>query len=83
MISAPVGIDDKRWLIVHRVASGSFTATQDDTYQLEQFDAMDSAAPRMLILTPDFKPVIMTAPDGKILLMSLRTPEPRRRAVAH
>jgi hypothetical protein len=83
VIAVPVGINDTRWLVVRRLASGSFTNTIDDPYRLEQFDGFDSAANRFSAMTVDFKPVIMTAPDGKVLVMSLRTPEPKHRAVAH
>ncbi len=83
VIAVPVGIDDTRWLIVRRVASGSFSDNGNDPYRLEQFDGFDTAAIRFSAIGADFKPVIMTAPDGKVLVMALRTPEPRRRAVAH
>lgn len=83
VIAVPVGIDDTRWLVVRRVASGSFVDTAGDPYRLEQFDGFDTAAIRFGGMGADFKPVIMTAPDGKVLVMSLRTPEPKRRAVSH
>lgn len=83
VIAVPVGIDDARWLIVRRVTSGSFTDNGDDPYRLEQFDRFDTAAIRISAIAAELKPVILTAPDGKVLVMTLRTPEPRRRAVAH
>jgi len=83
IIAVPVGMNDTRWLIVRRVASGSFSDSGNDPFRLEQFDGFDSAAFRFSGLTADFKPMIMTAPDGKVLVMSLRAPEPKRRAVAH
>jgi len=83
VIAVPVGINDTRWLIVHRVAAGAFADDGADPFHVEQFDGFDSAATRFSAMTTDFKPVIMTAPDGKVLVMSLRTPEPKRRAVTH
>src|ERR1043166_6225989 len=85
VFAVPVGMDDARWLIVRRVAGGSFTdsAAADDPFRLEQFDGFGSGAFRFSGLSTDFKPMILTAPDGKVLVMSLRLPEPKRRAVSH
>lgn len=83
VIAVPVGIDDTRWLVIRRVTSGSFGEESADPYRMEQFDGFGSAALRFAGISADFKPVILTAPDGKVLVMSLRTPEVKRRAVVH
>ena len=83
VIAVPVGMDDGRWLVIRRVASGSFDDDGSDPYRMEQFDGFNPAALRFAGLNPDFKPVILTAPDGKVLVMSLRMPDVKRRAVVH
>ena len=83
VFAVPVGIDDTRWLVVRRVASGSFSNSTDDPFRLEQFDGFPSAAFCFTGISSDFKPMIVTAPDGKVLVMSLRSAEAKRRAVSH
>lgn len=83
VFAVPVGMDDTRWLIVRRVAGGSFGDSNDDPFRLEQFDGFDSAATRFAGIATVFKPMILTAPDGKVLVMSLRTAEPKKRSVTH
>src|SRR5215467_2360257 len=39
----PVGMNDPRWLIVRRVASGSGVSPVDDTFAIEAFDDMPAA----------------------------------------
>jgi hypothetical protein len=83
VFAVPVGMDDTRWLVVRRVASGSFSDSSDDPFRLEQFDGFGSAALRFSGMSTDLRPIIVTAPDGKVIVMSLRTAEPKRRAVSH
>jgi hypothetical protein len=82
VIAVPVGMNDGRWLIVHRLAVGA-AIESGDPFSLEQFDGMTNAVQRFTALSTDHKPMLMTAPDGQVLVMSLRQPEPRRRAAAH
>jgi hypothetical protein len=82
VIAVPVGMNDGRWLVVRRFAAGA-AIDSGDTFRIEQFDGMADAVQRFTALTPDHRPMLMTAPDGQVLVMALRQPEPRRRAAAH
>lgn len=74
---------DGRWLIVRRFVSGAAIDVSGDPFHLEQFDGMARAATRLNELTPGHRPMILSAPDGQMLVISLKEPEPRRRAVGH
>ncbi|HEV7571811.1 MAG TPA: hypothetical protein VGQ21_09970 [Thermoanaerobaculia bacterium] len=83
VIALPVALDDARWLIVRRFAAGAAIDSRDDPFQLQQFAGMDGAMPHYAGLTRDRRPMLMTAPDGQVLVISLKQPEVRRRPVAH
>jgi len=82
VIAIPVGMNDGRWLIVRRFAAGG-AIDSGDTFRVEQFDGIADAVQRFNSFTADHRPMLMTAPDGQVLVMTLRQPEPRRRAAAH
>jgi hypothetical protein len=82
VIAVPVGLNDGRWLIVHRLAAGA-AIDSGDPFALEQFDGMSDAVQRFSEFGSDHKPMLMTAPDGHVLVMALRQVEPRRRAATH
>lgn len=77
----PVAENDHRWLIVKRLTAG--TASQlppaDDPFQIEAFDNMTVASSRYLGMPSEQRPMLMTAPDGHVLVLSLKTAEPRHR----
>jgi len=83
VIAVPVAMDDSRWLIVRRFVAGSAIDVSDDPFQLRQFDAMEGAVAHYAGLTYDRRPMLFTAPDGQVLVISLKQAEPRRRAVSH
>lgn len=83
VIAVPVAMDDVRWLVVRRQAGGAVADSGTDPFQLEQFDKMGQALARFNTFEADHKPLLMTAPDGQVLVIALRTPEQRRRAAKH
>lgn len=82
VIAVPVGMSDGRWLIVRRLAAGA-AIDSGDPFRLEQFDGMTDAVQRFSAFASDHKPMLMTAPDGHVLVMALRQAEPRKRAATH
>lgn len=67
-----------------RVVAGSVTDSGNDPYLLESFDTANDAMIRYGALNVDSRPMMITAPDGKVLVLSLRKPEAgRRRAAGH
>jgi hypothetical protein len=80
----PVGMRDHRWVVLQRVVAGSYTDDGSDPYQVEQFDGISVATARVASIADDHRPMIMTAPDGAFLVLSLkRAPDPRTRTVGH
>jgi hypothetical protein len=84
VIAMPVAIGDARWLIVRRFTAGGAINASDDPFSLKQFDGMSAAVDHYRTFTADQRPMLLTAPDGQVLVIGLRQPEvARRRAVAH
>jgi hypothetical protein len=86
VIAMPVGMADGRWLVIRRFAAGSAVQDQNDPFQLAQFDHMNTAVDHYTAMTTDMRPQLMTAPDGQILVMALKTPDQsigRHRSVQH
>jgi hypothetical protein len=80
VIAMPVSLDDARWMIVRRFAAGSAVDSAGDPFRLEQFDGMAAAVAHFSAIDRDHWPMLMTAPDGQVLVISLRAPAPKRRA---
>jgi len=82
--SLPVGTTDRRWVILQRVVAGAYIDDGSDPYQVERFDHVALATARMAAIENDHRPMIMTAPDGALLVISLKhAPGPRTRPVDH
>lgn len=83
VFALPVSMNDGRWVIVQRFTAGSAINVTNDPFELTQFDGMDGAVARFSAAGHDRHPLLMTAPDGQVLVIALKQPEPRRRAVPH
>jgi hypothetical protein len=83
VLAIPVALTDARWLMVRRIAAGAFIDNAGDPFQLQQFDGMKDAVTRYSEFTSDHKPLLLTAPDGQVLVLALKNPEPKRRAAIH
>jgi hypothetical protein len=82
--SIPVGTADPRWVVLQRVVAGGYIDDGSDPYQVETFDGVALATARMGAIDNDHRPMIMTAPDGAFLVLSLKhAPAPRTRRVDH
>src|SRR5436305_7541467 len=62
VIAIPVGMNDGRWLVVRRLASGAAAVDPADPFQLEQFDGMADGAARFAAIPHDSSPALTTAP---------------------
>jgi hypothetical protein len=79
IFAVPIGIDDGRWLVVRRVAAGSAIADPAEPFQIEQFDGMSDGAAHFCTIARDAKPVLLTTPDGRVLVISLKASIATRR----
>ncbi len=82
VLSMPTGSDDYKWVVVKRIVSGSAIVSPDAPYKIDAFDAMDGAFSRFAIVSKDLQPMMLTVPDGKVLLISRSAPE-KHRSVGH
>jgi hypothetical protein len=83
VMAIPCGMDNPHWLVLRRIAAGSAIDVGTDPFELRQFDEMDSAVTHYATLTRERLPMMLTAPDGQVLVLSLKQGEPRKRAAAH
>jgi len=83
VMAIPIGLDNPRWLVLRRIAAGSAIEVSTDPYEIRQFDGVDGAVTHYTTLTHDRLPMMLTAPDGQVLVISLKQAEPRKRAAAH
>jgi len=76
-------MDDVRWLIVRRSATGSAIDDPQDPFALTQFAAMSDAVDHFNTIGGDMKKRLMSAPDGRVLVIALKKadqPPARRHA---
>lgn len=78
----PVAMKDARWLVLRRLTAGAAVDASNDPFWLQQFDGMQGAINSYAKLTYDLHPMMMTAPDGQVLVIALKQAESRRRAAA-
>ncbi|MEA2163627.1 MAG: hypothetical protein QOK37_1754 [Thermoanaerobaculia bacterium] len=83
IFAVPIGMEDGRWLVVRRVAAGAAITDPAEPFQIEQFDGMNDGAGRFRTIPRDGKPVLLTTPDGRVLVLSLKAAGARRHATAH
>lgn len=81
--AVPVGINDNRWLVVRRVPSGTGVIATDDPFEIHAFDDMPTASARFLGMPRTAQPMLMTAPDGSVLVIGLRDTAPKHRVTVH
>jgi hypothetical protein len=80
VLTMPSGSDDFKWIVIRRVAAGSAIVSPDSPFKVETFQAMLDAANRYVAINPDFRPLLLSAPDGNVLVISRSSSQPRRRA---
>jgi hypothetical protein len=78
MVTMPVSMEDGRWIVVRQVTAGGYT--DDSPFQVEPFEGIDGASARFSAISSDLRPHIMSSPDGKFLVISLRQPEQQQPA---
>lgn len=72
------------WVVMRRIVSGTGVDVPDPTYEVATFDTFDGATSRFLALANDARPMFLSAPDGKLLVVSLRPDAViKRRSVHH
>jgi hypothetical protein len=83
VLTLPTKSQKYPWIIVRRVPSGSFFVPSDAPFAIETFDSAGDGSARFAAISTDHGPMILTAPDGKALVISLRAAVEKRPAAGH
>ena len=83
VVPLPTASSDFPWVVLRRVTSGSVTSSPN-TFKVDGFDSLNDGVNRYYATDHLLQPMLVTAPDGKILVIARLEPEkPRQRVVGH
>jgi hypothetical protein len=77
----PTNASKYPWVVVRRVVAGAVVMPDNAPFRVERFDSVTLASARFTTIEPDHMPFMMTAPDGTSVVVFLRDPDTRHRAV--
>ena len=83
VIAVPTTNGEHKWIVLKRVVSGGYVPPPDMPWSVESFTAPFDASNRMSTLTSAHCPLFMSTTDGRSLVVYVRDPEKRTRAVRH
>ena len=79
----PTTSSDYPWVVLQRVTSGG-AASSAGPFVIDGFDSLNDGVNHYLATDHELQPILITAPDGKVLVISRTEPEkPRKRVVGH
>ena len=81
VLTMPSGSDDLKWVVLRRVVVGSAIEPADAPFKLESFTTLAEATARFAAIDGGLSPFLLTAPDGKVVIVMRSTA--RRRAAGH
>ena len=80
----PTNSADYTWVVMRRIVSGSGIASPNAPFKIDGFDGLAEATARYYSIDSRLQPMLVTAPDGKVLVVARAEAEPpRRRTVPH
>ena len=83
VVPLPTSSSDYHWVVLRRVTGGSVTASPN-TFKVDGFDTLTDGVSRFQTTDHELQPILITAPDGKVLVIARLEPEkPRARVVKH
>jgi hypothetical protein len=83
VVPMPTTSSDFGWVVLHRVTSGAAIASPN-TFKVDGFDTLADGVDHFNATDHDLQPMLLTAPDGKVLVVARLEPEkPRSHAVRH
>lgn len=82
VIAVPTNDQDAPWLILRRVEEGSVFIPDDEAFSCDVFSEVASASSHYLAMDACHTPMMLSVPDGRAVVISLRQcGKARRRAV--
>ena len=82
VVPMPTASSDYTWVVLRRVPTGSAIISPDAPYKVDGFDSLPVASAHFAAIHGDLNPILVTAPDGRILLVARTSPELRRRRIS-
>ena len=79
-VPIPTSSSDYTWVVLRRIPTGSVAVSPDAPFKVDGFDSLAVATAQYSAMDSSLHPVLLTAPDGQVLVLSRHLPEPRRRA---
>jgi hypothetical protein len=83
VVPMPTTSSDYAWVILRRVVVGSAIVSPDAPFRVDGFDSLAVASSHYYSVDRELQPILLTAPDGKVLVVARTAPEGRRRPAAH
>jgi len=82
VVPMPTASSDYTWVVLRRIVVGSAIVSPDAPFKVDGFDSLAVASAHFYATDHELQPMLLTAPDGKVLVVARTAPEvPRRRAV--
>lgn len=81
VFAIPSPSEDHRWVVLRRVPSGGAIEDPDSTFRIEQYGKMLDGSLRFDSVDGRQSPMLVTAYDKAVLIIYLRQPQLRQRAV--
>jgi hypothetical protein len=82
VIVLPTGVEESPWLVLRRVEEGSLFVPETEAFGCEVFEHVGDATTRYTAMDGCRKPLVLTVPDGRSVVVSLKDCNSlRRRAV--
>lgn len=84
VIPVPTNSSDFHWVVLERIVSGSGVVSPNSPFVVDGFDALNDGVTKFSSTDHELQPILLTAPDGKTLVVARSAPEkPRSRVVGH
>jgi hypothetical protein len=83
VIVLPTTVEETPWLILRRVEEGSLYIPETEPFGCEVFDHVNDATTRFTSMDGCRKPLVLTVPDGRSLVVSLNQCSGARRRAVH
>ena len=82
VVPLPTTSGDFPWIVLQRVVAGGAGSTSG-AFVVEGFDSMNDGVARYMATDHNLQPILITAPDGKVLVIARTEPEKPRKRVAN
>lgn len=84
IIPMPTNSSDFRWVVLKRIVAGSAVVSPNQPFTVDGFDGLQDGVSKYFATEHELRPMLVTSPDGKVLVVARSAPEkPRARVVAH